>query len=158
MLREGENGAERGKEDAFLLLTCRYIGVDRTAAAVFYALSLSCLSRETCLLILCNIIATRWTASLAYQFRQSPSIICAALQHRFLYHWIEDDVDNPYFWEKEREILFAFSTEKQKWINRIMLREICLTTKIYLFYSTSGKFIQNSENRHAISVFLKSLF
>lgn len=85
MLREGENETERGKENAFLLLTCRYIGVDRTAAAVFYALSfslsLSRLSRETCLLILCNIIALNGTSR---QFRQSPSSIYAALQYRFL--------------------------------------------------------------------------
>lgn len=48
MLREGENETERGKENALLLLTCRYIGVDRTAAAVFYApsFSFSPLSRD----------------------------------------------------------------------------------------------------------------
>lgn len=73
-------------EDAFLLLTRRYIGVDCTAAAVFYARSLALLpitlslsfsfacERPGLFLLLYYGDVLN---GISYQFRQSPNIVRA---------------------------------------------------------------------------------
>jgi len=66
----------KGIEDAFLLLTCWYISVDCTAAAVFYAFSPLAQDPPFLILYYSDVLN-----GVSYQFRQFLSIICTATQN-----------------------------------------------------------------------------
>lgn len=134
MRRASERVGEAGRvEDAFLLLTSRYIGVDCTAAAVFYAFSP--LARDPPFLILYYSDVLN---GVSYQFRQFLSIICAATQNN-------GDCDTVAFYKRRsrrrrcrklsyfREGYFTRFLERERWIKQRLMNvrfALCKTQSI----------------------------